>query len=519
MFPGAVLMLPPPLWEQLAQDPPPVIQQQRVRFQLGDAVLEADEMTWVKKTGVRRFTGNVAVTYERTQLTADEAEVNDETQIAVFRKGVSITDEFIGTISADQVEIDFGESRGGLASGILIQAHEARFEGDLLEVEPGVWRLKGVRATTCSRDHPDYVVVLPDVVFKPGRYIAGRNAYLQLGRGFRIPVPFFHIGLNPDQTGLQPPAPSVNENFEVGYRWRNVFALGRQATFLYEQLADQNAVPYVNTQFAYSTRARPEEDLDRMITVRNEDRERFQNGFLDNIIVRSMGQEEWRLGRSSTVFFAGRSTNISTVARPGSPSRLDREWYGGVEVSGRLANLPAQLQLRYGSVRERESATRFTRTEAYGTLLVPHVALSDQFALRIRADVGSFFGDGSDYGWVRPQFGVVYRPDATVQLSAAYIASATWGTPSFDADRLFSMRAVHFRMDLALPATDLSILLKYDFDRGTWYDIEVSLGQVAHCIQPFIAYRKFPGSVSFGFQVRADNLFNALKRRNIGGER
>src|SRR5207247_7716510 len=122
---------------------------------------------------------------------------------------------------------------------------------------------------------------------------------------------------------------------------------------------------------------------------------------------------------------------------------------------------------------------------------------------RCRADVGIFSG-GGNYGWLRPLGAIVYKPNQQVQLSAGYFAAKEWGTPLFNDDRLYSNHAAHFRADLNFPATDISFLAKYDFDKKNFYDFEISIGQVAECIRPFVSYRKFPGAFAIGFTLRAD---------------
>ena len=172
-------------------------------------------------------------------------------------------------------------------------------------------------------------------------------------------------------------------------------------------------------------------------------------------------------------------------------------------------------QLRYGMVHERLSEDKHQRAEFLGTALVPDIRLGSGAVLRFRADVGAVTGETSDYGWVRPMASIVVKPSSQVSLGLAYFRAQQWGTPLFDADRLFSKKGLHFRVDFDLKATDLSILLKYDFDRKDIYDIEVALEQVMPVITPFFSYRQFPGTFAFGFKLRADNLLRALKNREI----
>jgi hypothetical protein len=110
---------------------------------------------------------------------------------------------------------------------------------------------------------------------------------------------------------------------------------------------------------------------------------------------------------------------------------------------------------------------------------------------------------------------LIARPSDQITLGLAYFRAQEWGSPLFDADRLFSKKGLHFRVDLDFAATDVSILVKYDFDRKELYDFEIALEQVMPVITPFFSYREVPGTFAFGFKLRADNLLRALKSREI----
>jgi hypothetical protein len=84
----------------------------------------------------------------------------------------------------------------------------------------------------------------------------------------------------------------------------------------------------------------------------------------------------------------------------------------------------------------------------------------------------------------------------------------------FDSDRLYSEHAAHVRFDITGSTSALSLLLKYDIERGKWYDVEVALEHTFDCVRAFVAYRKFPGTISAGIKLRADRLFEALRKRD-----
>lgn len=529
-----VQALPPALVWECVHPPAVEIPQDRPRLELRDpdrpegppVIVEFDRMTWDAAEGVHRLSGNVVATYETLRLTSAEAEIDDTNKIARFRTGVKAVEPDLGTLSAEEITIRYATTteggQEGVARGIVMDVFEGHFEAEELRMRQGRFEMRGAKVTMCDRENPDFLIGIDRISVVPERNAFARNAYIQLGRRVRIPVPFFNVGLNPEQTGFQLPQPDMGENFELGYRWRNVLQLSSKSAFLYEQSGKLDEEPYVNAQVAVTTKLRKGSETRRMIAIRNEDRERFQNGYWDNIIVLSPEQESDSISAGEINFFAGRTTNFRTSARPGDRERMEREWYVGAQGAGDFGRLLVQGNVRYGAIRSRDTFVEDERFEGYSTILLPEWPLSDGLSLRVRADAAAFAGDSSAYGWVRPMVGLIGRPRPGFTFSLGYFQAAEFGDALFNSDRLYSEHGLHFRADIDLPATDISLLLKYDFDRAALYDVEVSVGQIAHCIRPFVTYRKFPGSFQFGFTLRADKLFDALKRKSvkqIGGDK
>ncbi|RMG27213.1 MAG: hypothetical protein D6724_00145 [Armatimonadetes bacterium] len=513
MLPGVAPL--PILFPAVGAVPAQQQEAQRPRIVSGEATLEADSITYDPVTGTTVLNGNVLATYGPTRLTCATATLNSETKEAHFRTGIVVTDP-VGTLEARELWVDFDKPGSARAVGITLQAHEAYFEGEELLIEPNEWRLRNAWATTCRSEagKPEYRVLLTDIVFKPGDAILAKKSGFEV-LGMRVDVPFFRVGLDQSQTGLQTPTPTINSGFEPGYRWRNVFDVGPSAAFLYEQEAGTRDVPTVNAQLAFTTRKRSPTERERMIVVRNYDRERFSEGFVNNVMVSTPQAEEAAVGRGEMIFFVGHTSNQGVQARLPETNRFDRDWYGGVEVAGRVAGLIANGQARYGHIQDRNSGVETRRAEGFVTFLTDLVPVSRNLYGRGRFDIGAYWGGGKDYGWLRPEMSLIYEPRPETRFTAAYVNASSWGSPFTDADRLVAPHAIHLRLDLDFPATDLSILAKYDIERSVWYDFEVALGQVAHCIRPFIAYRKFPGTLAFGATLRADKLFDALKQREV----
>lgn len=490
------------------------VQGQRPRIVSGSAILEADTITYDPVTGTTELAGRVVATYDQTTLTCETATLNSETKEAMFRTGIVVTDP-VGSLEARELWVDFDKPGSAIARGITIRAHEAYFEGEELIIQPGEWRLREAWATACSlHNQPHFRVLLTDIVFRPGDAILAKRSGFEVGH-MRVDVPFFRVGLDTSQTGLQAPIPSINSGFEPGYRWRNVFDIGPQAAFLYEQEAGMEDVPTVNAQLAFSARKRTAQERESMIVVRNYDRERFSEGFMNNVMVSSPEDEANSVGKGDTILFVGHTTNQGVQARLPDTARFNREWYFGAETTGAFGEFLTSVQARYGKIQERNSGLSMNRYEGFLTVLAPPLHFGRRTSLRFRGDFGAYLGGGKDFFWLRPEASLSYRASREASLAVAYVNSTSWGTAALPSDRLVAPHAIHLRLDLDFPATDLSLLVKYDIERSVWYDFEVAFGQIAHCVRPFIAYRKFPGTLAFGATLRADKLFDALKQREI----
>ena len=521
MLSATELYLPPQTMVRLGLSQQAPVSQ-RPRFVVGELTFEADEMEWSAETLIHTMRGNVVATYGQTKLRCAEATLNEKNNVAIFSTGVFIEDP-IGTLSARELRLYFenvGEKnerqiKNGIAIGIDGQAYEAKFRAEELSMTPGKWVLKNATATNSNLTNPDYRLQFKEMTVIPGEKITAKSAYVVLGKNFRVPIPFFFVGLRPQSGGIPYPVPTFDENFAFGYRFSYATPIGDRVTFLYNQIAKLIDVPGVNTQLVFSLLPRQKSQQYLPIRVRSEDRERFLDSFLDNVNVSSESDEAENLSESKAILYAGRTTRISTRARLDGSEKLDREWYLGTEFSGKFGNFAGDLSIRYGDVQDITMADSVRRFDVYATLGMFSIPVSDELSFRIRADGATFFGDDSAYSWIRPQVGLQFRPSNEFQASAAYFRATSFGTPDFIADQLFSKNALHLRLDFHWKPTDLSFLLKYDFDRNDLYDIEVSLGQVLRSVRPFISYRSFPGSISFGVTLRADNLFAALEKRKV----
>lgn len=529
-----IAALPPALY---LRESAPIIRQQdpvtvqRPRIVSGKLTLEADRVHFNPATSLTELNGNVVASYEGAKLSSVNAEINHETKQGWFRNTVRLEDE-LGVLTASEIFLDWSnpdaDSVKGHAKNVVLDAYEAHFEAEEISLTGD----GGVRMETAwfSTAPGYYRLHLDGVLIRPGEFISAKKAVFQLGKGLRIPIPFFRINLNPRVTGIQMPVPKVDEDFKLGYSWSQLVEIGNRASIHLNYRGGQDRVPSTNAQIIYEIaeprKRKPqtaaEIQLERLraptnarLFPNNPDLERFTDGYFDSVTVETPQQEENDVAKRHLILFAGRSTNIGTNTRLGEEIDFDRPYYFGAQGGGMFGSVSLNAQVRYGMVQERLSDDEHQRMEFFGTALSRDFGLGGNLWFGLRGDVGVFTGDGSDFGWLRPMATVIAKPGNTVTMGLAYFRAQEWGTPLFTSDRLYSKKGLHFRVDFDFPATDISVLLKYDFDRKELYDIEVAMEQVMPVITPFFSYRQVPGTFAFGFKLRADNLLRALKSREI----
>jgi hypothetical protein len=167
--------------------------------------------------------------------------------------------------------------------------------------------------------------------------------------------------------------------------------------------------------------------------------------------------------------------------------------------------------LRYQALQE-DSGPNERRAMFSTTALAPAVQLGGGLSTHVRLDASAYHG-GSTFAWGQMQAGLIYNPSPRVRFGAAYVYGSHTGTPSFAIDELFSTRAFHGRVDFDFGPTKLSLLSKFDFEKRKWFDNEIGLSQVLGPIEPFITFREFPRTVTFGVRLRAEQAFDRLRRR------
>src|SRR5581483_3329857 len=472
MFSADVAYAIPRVFRAIAQNIPALqVQRPRIVFEQS-IVVEADSIQWHSDPLGYTLVGNVVATRGPTTIRAERAELDQTNKRVTFQNGVHVSDP-VGTADAVQLTIEFtGDSenlsgwrlRDATGLNIVGKAHEANVKADSILRENDKIVVKDASAWLGDQNTPDFKLEFKEGVVHPGRYFAAKSASLVLGGKTRIPLPYFRQPLGRTDTGGLYPKISLTSNFEPRIAFNNIFEVGDRSGLSVSFSERMKRVPVFSSYYSFSLLPPVKDELPA-VRVTNPDAERFTNGYLDDVNVDSSHAELESIGKPRALTFVGTSLNGGSSARPGHPIRLDRDWFVGAETGTTIAGCAFSTQIRFGNVTERIPRDVQNRLELYPSFLSRKLYFGDSVWIRARADAAMLFGD-SQYSWVRVMGQIGMDCGKNLQLSAGYAAGSDFGTADFDMDRLYSEHAIHARADIILPATSLSILLKYDFDRA-----------------------------------------------------
>jgi hypothetical protein len=242
---------------------------------------------------------------------------------------------------------------------------------------------------------------------------------------------------------------------------------------------------------------------------------RFDFGYFDNLGVASPTTEQKLVAQPRDNLSVDTQYNVQAFDRKGAEV-FAKPFEATFERSFGLRDGFALLT--DNTVQEIHSlgGSDHTRFLDYSSLEFPMVRLAPQFTLRTRVDGATYQGGNESFSWLHSQFGLVYRPSQSARLGVAYVAGKEFGVPLYQVDELYSVNGLDFRSDFTLGPRGLSLLFKYDTDRGAWYDKEILISQAIGPVMAFARYRTFPSQFIFGAQIRADSVFSELFKHNPG---
>lgn len=485
-----------------------------VRQTYGDLVVEAKTGSFTRETVT--FRDGVKATFGQEVLTADSLTLYPQEKRGRAEGHVLLVDPD-GTLSAE--DLSFSWNPGGKAAagrnvrldmaGVLIEAATARsIAGD-----PPTLIFTDVQGTSCGNERtPLYQIHSPRVTFTPGKEGVIRKPTLYLF-GHRIAtLPTHHFSLDPRVRGIPLPGLAIRQNGDLGIGWTPSFLLGPQTAFS----GNVRAFPGEHfTADAYVTRSYlSAQRATSLIMPRSDLSERFSGDYFNNVRVQTPQRADQALRSERQTLSVGTSWNRASLNDTNSDT-YSKLLEGVYEVGGPMGNLGYQTTLRVQQIR-REDEPFKTRLVGQGTVGRATLPLGGKLFGEARLDAATFLGTTA-FGWVRAEAGAYTSPTPWATVGVGYAHGTEFGDSMYPMDRLLIRDLGTVRADFDLGPTQISYLLKRDFDRDKWYR-EYAVTQVMGCLEAFVISRQFPRSYQFGVRLRIDEFLERLRSRKLERE-
>ncbi|MFN7172165.1 MAG: LptA/OstA family protein [Fimbriimonadaceae bacterium] len=454
------------------------------------------------------FEGNVVATYGDTVLRADALTLELDNRFGSARGDVEVTDP-MGSLTADQFNFNWAD-RTGSAANARISAPYLNVNAGLIVAAPDRWYLTDLEAYTADGSTRLAGVRARSAVVTPGQDARLRNVSFYLLGGRVLSLPEYTVSMDPRSSGVEIPWPVYRPGVGLGVRWKSEFLLGGRFSFRPSMNFFPGRYPSYSAQLTYSFI--PDERWVIPSAPMDELTERFANGWMNSILVRSPGAEDVYVGAERASITLASTWNQEVTGAALRPS-VDKPVEVIVEFGGTKNYVAGMSQTRFQNIRVR--GDRHTDRVTSQLTFVPQysIPISDNFFLRPRIDIGSFLSSTNQFGWGRFETGVLYEPTDEIRLGVAYIDTFTVGRPYFFFDEPYSQRALHARLDLNFKSTKIGVLYKYDFGSRGLYGWEFSIRQAAGALEPFITLRTFPYELSIGVRLRVEDTLRQLRAR------
>jgi hypothetical protein len=475
--------------------------------------IEWREKTILAREGKIVFGGGIKAIYGPTVLYADSLTVSQKpgNQFGVAEGNIRLEDPD-GTMRADYLEFHWVE-RTGSARNVVLDIEGLHIEAGSATLKPDEWTLNNVRAAPDGSNNPLVAINSPTVVYRPGQSGVARRASLRILGNKIVTLPSYRFGSKREEQTLR--FPSVSFNQGLGFSWRTALPLDDRSRFNGSIRARAGEGPGIGAQVTRSFL--PRNEPEGIISPASELGERFNYGYFDNVYVVNPQEEFSLISARRGSLGLGLTVNEPAIAR------LNRDLYTKAfdvvfEQARPFSGLGVYSSLRFHDIRE-EGGLSERRMMASVTTVLPSAEIAHGLRTHARIDSSGYVGDRNTFGWATAQLGLIFQATPQLTMGAAFVRGRELGSPTFSADRLFSRSSYHLRMDADFGTTRLSYLAKYDNHRNKWFDNEISLSQTVGSIIPFVSYREFPRSFTFGVRLKAEETLAKLGERFRRGGR
>lgn len=474
-------------------------------------------ITWTHKNirpkdGAAVFDRGVTAQYGQSTVRAEKITIfTTPTGIKeAIAEGKVELDDPDGKMWAERLQFNWIDETG-TASVVTVRTTGLFLKADTLNISGDGWTLKQVYAAPDGGKTPVYGLRAPTLTIRPDGRGTAKPAILEIA-GQRIArLPSYSFGGKRDASRIAVPSVSYNRGF--GVSWAPRFDVDDRTLISGSTRARDGESSGLSVLVTRSLLPRKEPGSG-LVPI-NDLAERFPFGYFDNVMNRKPADERASLSARRTSASLGIEFNETAAARL-DEFAYSRPGFVLLENAGAYGNWGVYSSARWENVRQAQGPVR-QRSNLTGAVLFPDVELGRNLRTHARVDAQGFFS-GIRSGWTTAQFGLIYEPHPRFRIGAAQLVGKEWGKPMFVADRLFSTGGFLLRADANFGSTKLSYLTKWDRGQRKWYDNEITLSQAAGALEPYVGFREFPRTLTFGARLRVEEVFERLSKRRSPGK-
>lgn len=453
--------------------------------------LHCNELTYNLQSREVQAVGDCIISYrstqgENVQLTASTVSGNLHNGQIQASERVSVTQGNGRSFTGDSAEYNLRTDDGVIknASAVLDGIH---FKGSELRAEEDQYAITQSRFTTCDKeDNPHYYISARQITIEPGNSMTVRHACVHILGGDLLTIPRYTVDLkDSSRKGMKLPAVGMNAYYGpyVSYEFdisNSPQTFGGLAIRLSEKQAFQGGILY-------------DQIASRPVFLRFTYREPFYSGSRRDILLT-------RLPEAGIRFCSGPDAQRYALSRRYIDLGGETISPGDRPISKAKFNVVSEIGV--GRFREEPSRTNNSRFDARTVAWLEPMAIGSRvlFSPGVSGRI-SLYEHGDTYSAFAVRLAASYEISEKSYVSFSYIANTIQGNSPFVFDNVDLKQELVGKVVFPVGTLNLELDSRYDLRNRDVYDIEITVSQRMHCLQPKITWRSRFKELTFGLSL------------------
>ena len=416
--------------------------------------------------------GNAFVTYKDVTLTADTVTGNALTGDLQAFGNVLFKDKK-QTLTGNSFTYNF-KTEIGLARDSSANVDNIYFRGKELKSEPNRYTITGSRFTACDREKPHYYMSARELIIEPDKKLTARDASIIFFGKRILHVPKFTINLdkeNKTEVKLPPIGISGHYGFYTGYEFdisKEPNTIGTldiklatkytfQGGLMYDRIANRPIFLRATSHEPYYGGTRPGLTLSRLPEVGM----RFFSGEAAQSFKLSRESLDLSSSTINPLFFKEDKQKLNFVSEVGF---------------GKFSQFPDTVTA------ERMDARAITWLDPVP--IDSKTIISPGLFARL-----SRYSTGDEYSDLGLRLALARRLGADSYASLAYATHSVSGRTPFEFDAVELTDELQGKLRFRTGRYAIELMGRYDLNNKDFFDKEISLSRVFHCVEPKITWK------------------------------